>query len=143
MLTEPQIQRFSRQILLREVGGVGQARLLATPVHIAGVGISFDVARATLAAGGSAFDAAARWVVGSENADVLIGAARVASGCRQCLASLPAEVVLARPDLSVLLGSLAALATQRLILGLAKRVDVAEWADGRLHTWAAKCPHSP
>ena len=34
MLSEPQIQRYSRQILLREVGGAGQARLLGSAVRI-------------------------------------------------------------------------------------------------------------
>jgi molybdopterin/thiamine biosynthesis adenylyltransferase len=35
-LTEPQIERYSRQILLPEVGGRGQARLLSGRVAIAG-----------------------------------------------------------------------------------------------------------
>jgi hypothetical protein len=34
MLTEAQIERFSRHILLREVGGVGQERLLAAHVAV-------------------------------------------------------------------------------------------------------------
>lgn len=34
MLTEPQVQRYSRQILLREVGGRGQERLLASPWRV-------------------------------------------------------------------------------------------------------------
>ncbi len=35
-LTEEQIVRFSRQILLREVGGRGQLRLCQTPIRVAG-----------------------------------------------------------------------------------------------------------
>jgi ThiF family protein len=38
MLTDPQIERYSRQILLREVGARGQTRLLAARVALAGSG---------------------------------------------------------------------------------------------------------
>jgi hypothetical protein len=38
MLTEPQIERYARHILLREVGGVGQERLLASRVAVVGLG---------------------------------------------------------------------------------------------------------
>ncbi len=34
MLTEPQIERYARHVLLREVGGVGQQRLLDGAVHL-------------------------------------------------------------------------------------------------------------
>jgi adenylyltransferase/sulfurtransferase len=37
-LTEPEIQRYARHILLREVGGTGQARLKAAKVLIVGAG---------------------------------------------------------------------------------------------------------
>jgi adenylyltransferase/sulfurtransferase len=37
-LTEPEIQRYARHILLREVGGIGQARLKAAKVLIVGAG---------------------------------------------------------------------------------------------------------
>lgn len=55
-LTEAQIQRYGRQILLREVGGKGQARLLARPVRVEGANPATDVAIAYLAAGGSPVD---------------------------------------------------------------------------------------
>lgn len=38
MLTEEQIERFSRHILLREVGGVGQEKLLSSKVLLIGTG---------------------------------------------------------------------------------------------------------
>ena len=37
-LTDAQIERYSRQILLPEIGGRGQARLLAAHVVLAGAG---------------------------------------------------------------------------------------------------------
>lgn len=52
-LREDQIQRYSRQILLKEVGGRGQARLLANRVRVQGAGPAFDVAVAYLAASGT------------------------------------------------------------------------------------------
>lgn len=53
MLTEAQIQRYSRQVLLREVGGRGQGKLLAHPFLVRGTGAALDVAVAYLAAGGT------------------------------------------------------------------------------------------
>lgn len=53
MLTEDQIQRYSRQILLKEVGGRGQQRLLATAVEVEGASRVLDVAVAYLAASGT------------------------------------------------------------------------------------------
>lgn len=38
MLSEAQIERYARHILLREVGGVGQKRLLGSEVRIEGLG---------------------------------------------------------------------------------------------------------
>lgn len=38
MLSEAQIERYARHILLREVGGLGQERLLAASVRIEGLG---------------------------------------------------------------------------------------------------------
>lgn len=53
-MDEQQIQRYGRQILLREVGGRGQTKLLSRPVRIEGVSEALDVAAAYLAAGGTA-----------------------------------------------------------------------------------------
>ncbi|MDQ3266676.1 MAG: ThiF family adenylyltransferase [Myxococcota bacterium] len=53
MLEEAQILRYSRQILLRPVGGAGQERLLDVRVGWDGQGAAAAVAAAYLAAGGS------------------------------------------------------------------------------------------
>src|SRR5262249_48767329 len=52
-LTEAQVVRYSRQILLAPVGGVGQERLLAAGVHVQGHGQALATAAAYLAAGGT------------------------------------------------------------------------------------------
>lgn len=137
MLTEPQIQRFSRQILLREVGGAGQERLLNTPVHVIGQGEAFDVARNTLVAGGTPLDEGASLVIGL---DVRIAGSTVAAGCRRCLEAFTEPPT---PAFPVLLGSLAALAMQRLIIGRHTAVSVATWGAQKLLTTHPKCPHSP
>lgn len=51
-LTDAQIERYSRQILLREVGGTGQTALLAARVLITGGGAAFDTATTYLAGAG-------------------------------------------------------------------------------------------
>ncbi len=56
-LTEHQIRRYSRQLLLKPVGGRGQVKLLATGVHVEGPADAMDVALAYLAAGGTPLDA--------------------------------------------------------------------------------------
>lgn len=45
-LTEPEIQRYSRQILLHEVGGVGQLRLLSQPFALRGSGPALETCAA-------------------------------------------------------------------------------------------------
>lgn len=52
-LTEEQVVRFSRQILLREVGGHGQLKLLERGVRVGALGVGIEVAASYLAAGGS------------------------------------------------------------------------------------------
>lgn len=52
-LREDQILRYSRQILLREVGGRGQQKLLDAPVTVDGASDVLDVAAAYLAASGT------------------------------------------------------------------------------------------
>ena len=51
-LTDPQIERYSRQILLREVGGAGQDKILAARVLVAGVGSAVAIAAVYLSAAG-------------------------------------------------------------------------------------------
>jgi adenylyltransferase/sulfurtransferase len=52
MLTDVQLERYSRQILLPEVGGRGQERLFAATVTLAGAGDAVAVAAALLARAG-------------------------------------------------------------------------------------------
>jgi hypothetical protein len=52
-LSEAQIHRYSRQILLREVGGMGQLALLGGVVEVRGQGEALEVAGRYLAAGGT------------------------------------------------------------------------------------------
>ena len=62
-LREEQIQRYSRQILLREVGGRGQEQLLGTGVRVEVAGVSGLTAAAYLAAAGSPLEAGPRALV--------------------------------------------------------------------------------
>lgn len=52
-LSEPQVVRYSRQILLREVGGKGQERLLSVGALATGAGSAQAVGLSCLAAGGT------------------------------------------------------------------------------------------
>lgn len=185
-LTEDQVQRYGRQILLREVGGRGQRRLLAHPVRVASRNAALDVAAAYLAAGGtpvelpqgpspSGFFAGAP--LASFNPDAAPGppayATLHAAGAAEAL-DAPAVVVggdgvvFARegacpacleraaqalapavaPADEVLLGALAALALQRLVLhapGAQAPVAQVRLVDGALRTpEAPRCAvHAP
>lgn len=168
MLREDQVQRYGRQILLREVGGVGQERLLARPVEVRGSGPAFSVAAAYLAAGGTpvrlapgvaldgflagtpleafnpdAVSAAATWATLSAvtspravaRVELVIGGAGLAwrseSSCPDCFAATVAQLAPgeASPELA---GTLAALALQRLALGLGPDSQLL-WFGSRLH----------
>lgn len=52
MLTEEQIVRYSRHVLLPEVGGRGQRRLLEGSAHVVGAGLAAETALLYLAAAG-------------------------------------------------------------------------------------------
>ncbi len=144
MLSEAQIQRYSRQILLREVGGVGQELLLSTPVAILGSSEAFEVARLTLGAGGTPIDPRATLSIGppASHPSVVISAWAVAAGCTRCVDHLALE---SRdgggPSPTVLLGSLAALFAQRLILDRHSRLSLARWSGHTLLTEHPDCPH--
>lgn len=56
-LTESQIQRYARHILLPEVGGVGQEKLLAAEVHVRGERELVELAGDYLSAAGVRVDA--------------------------------------------------------------------------------------
>lgn len=51
-LTEEQIEQYSRQIILPELGGVGQKRLLAARALLTGPGIAFECAATYLVGAG-------------------------------------------------------------------------------------------
>lgn len=53
-LSDEQVVRYSRQILLKEVGGTGQEQLRRSGVALTGLGSAQSVAAAYLAAGGTA-----------------------------------------------------------------------------------------
>lgn len=59
-LTDEQIERYSRQLILQEVGPLGQARLLAARVAVAATGIAAERVVAHLAAAGVGWIAADR-----------------------------------------------------------------------------------
>jgi hypothetical protein len=73
-LREDEIVRYSRQILLREIGGRGQERLLATAVELGGGGAALATAAAYVAASGIRVLGARRWMNASE-AGFLVGLA--------------------------------------------------------------------
>ena len=67
---DDQVERYSRQLLLREVGGPGQRALLATALETSGDGPALEVAVAYLAASGVAVRRAGRRsVFGAWNPD--------------------------------------------------------------------------
>lgn len=91
-LQEDQIVRFSRQILLREVGGAGQLRLLAATARAAGEGPALATAAAYLTAGGSPVSGPSRPLSSSERGFLTEwprqpGAAVVDDGCRNVIRS--------------------------------------------------------
>jgi hypothetical protein len=53
MLTDEQSRRYSRHVLLKEVGGIGQEKLLEMPVVVRGNGTALETAATYLAAGGT------------------------------------------------------------------------------------------
>ncbi len=65
-LSESQILRYSRQILLWPIGGEGQEKLLSCGALLTGTGAAQSVAAAYLAAGGSAVQSGDRAVVAGE-----------------------------------------------------------------------------
>jgi hypothetical protein len=164
MLREDQVQRYGRQILLKELGGRGQRRLLEAAVEVLGAGPGIAEAVAYLAAGGSPLrlpaglaldgflaggspaalspdaDAPAPVVVSllpahlsSEAASQVVVGGGVAwrgpGACPECWAATRAA--LPAVGAPVVVGSLAALAVQRLVLGWAEPVGLVRWSAGR------------
>jgi hypothetical protein len=140
VLDEGQIRRFGRQILLREVGGRGQALLLRRPIRIEGEILSLDVAKAYLRAGGSPVD--------GEETDqpaipVLAWPRHLVSGCqvvvsdgglafrsdRDCDGCWGLNVAnLGKTHAPpVVLGALVALQVQRMVLGFEPSLGLISW----------------
>jgi len=75
-LDDLQIERYSRQIVLPEVGAEGQLRLLAARVAIAGTGVAAERVLAYLAAAGVGTIEAApslHWIADPGQTDVTVG----------------------------------------------------------------------
>lgn len=131
MLSEHEIQRFSRQILVKEISGKGQEKLLRSTIQASGQSGALDVAIAALRAGGSPVERSAQtsapaalrwetWVLTIFNDRVLLAEQDACNACRDQLLSRDA---LASPVLELLLGNAAALMMQRAVLGLASSLE--------------------
>jgi molybdopterin-synthase adenylyltransferase len=90
-LTEEQIHRYSRQILLREVGGGGQEKFLSQSVALAGQGASQATAAAYLAASGMGLRMAKREVLAGEEG-FLFTSSQVGRGLKMTLQEAAEEM---------------------------------------------------
>jgi hypothetical protein len=86
LLTEAQVTRYARQLLLPEIGGLGQEAILSARVSLRGTGAALEAAALYLSAAGVAAVASeehASWVVDG------VGAGRAGGGlpCGDCLAT--------------------------------------------------------
>ena len=141
-LTEPQIARYARQILLQAVGGEGQQALLASVVRVVGEGLAASTAASYLQAGGTTVMSTAfssGFPVNPNSGSVAHGTVAVAPFCEWPMGArvlvgeegvlvMPAGGDAARFDSKtaswhapvdqVSAGAMAALAWQRLVLGL-------------------------
>lgn len=159
--------RYSRQILLREVGGLGQKKLFAAPVQVCGWSDALEIAVTYLAAGGSP-------IVGARPGSTFLkdhrlpesSAAPIAAVCTPDQPSpLPLEVVVGdelalrtpttcaacwsltrarvgtRPHSPVIAGALAALLLQRQVLGFAGEIQRFVWREGQFQpAELVRCP---
>jgi hypothetical protein len=102
-LSEAQIARFARQILVKPVGGSGQEKLCAATARVLG-----STSAATYLAAGGTLDGDGGWLaVGTQGFAYSLG-------CNDCAPPL------LTPTEDVELGATAALAYQRAVLGLAE-----------------------
>ena len=134
MLDDAAIERFSRQILLPEVGGRGQERLCATRAVVQGTGDAADVAATLLEAAGLQIDrddgpcdrvvivVDGVTVLGKPRGGAAVVAALIGRPCARCLDDGSAD----RPDSDTLdeapwvqaFGALLAAEALRAALGL-------------------------
>lgn len=140
-MREDDIQRYGRQILLRELGGRGQRRLMETTVRVAGQSAAMESAVTYLRAGGTPVGDAGSVALITRSTTapanqplVVLGNGvvwKTADACPDCftktLASLTGESMS-----PIVLGSLAALTVQRLILGWADPLGAVLWDGNRL-----------
>lgn len=133
MLDDAAIERWSRQILLDEVGGRGQERLGATTVALAGEGPAADFAATLVAAAGCRMvrgQRASGVVATVGNVTVLARGRRVVTlvgrPCVQCASDRPADDIPNDAAVAQAIGALVAAEVLRAALGLA--------TEGRTHT---------
>lgn len=174
-LREDQIVRYGRQILLRELGGRGQERLLGHGVRVLGGGPALDDAVAWLLAGGTPVELEPGATPGGfltgvglealnpdpvprappsidllpcsrssdSAAQVVVGAGvafRTAEACDPCWTQVRAQLA-SQPEPAGV-GSLAALAAQRLVLGWAAPLGLIRWTGERFEAGVLPtCPH--
>lgn len=133
-LQPDEIVRFSRQILLPQVGGRGQARLLAARFGVEGRGAALQSAKDYLEAGGCKFSPSGEGGLLGDPAcrkmgqpQLILGRHRQACvvlwlhafGCRACFEATRETLSPLEDDaMSVSHGALAALVFQRLLWGL-------------------------
>ncbi|MDP1821979.1 MAG: hypothetical protein Q8L48_02010 [Archangium sp.] len=173
MLREDQIVRYGRQILLRELGGKGQERLLSSPVRVLGHGPAIDDAVAWLLAGGTPVELPPGFTPSGFPPDplnpdaksplppvlellpadlrstartqVVVGAGIAFRTAAACDTCWAALLDLLGPAGPMApVGSLAALAAQRLVLGWAEPLGLVLWKDGRFEAAPIPgCTHAP
>jgi hypothetical protein len=165
MLSDVLVERYSRQILLPEVGGRGQERLCAARLVVAGDDEASRFAVALLARAGASVSstphpageirvsaAASAGVVGRWHATAAAVATVVRAPCLACfdasrLALPEPGTSTTSPALAQATGALVAAETLRLLLGLATsgRIQTIDLAHGTTHggplSPTAGCPH--
>lgn len=153
-MREEDVQRYGRQILLRELGGRGQTKLMSRGVEVRGSGPALDDAQTYLALGGTPLRAGADSVVLTTDPRAVVAADLVVLGdgvawrsapaCADCWASTIAALRFSGVA-PVAVGALAALAVQRLILGWADPLGLVTWDGGRFirHEAPACARHQP
>jgi hypothetical protein len=147
MLTEDQIQRYARHLLLPGVGSAGQEALLATEAKLQGEEPWAGLCGDYLAAAGLAVDAhsgpglclrAGPWTV-----SVQVSGATAALHVTACAACAPAPQGPLTLELGPVAATLAAAELLRRLLGLAQ--DASAWtitAQGLRPLAAPPCPHA-
>lgn len=166
-MREDQIQRYGRQILLREVGGAGQRKLLGTRIEVLDQSPAVDVAVAYLVAGGAQVTGASSFsgfltgttaealspdaperpfertfsIGTTAAAQIRLGAGvawSVEPDCGACWSALELEGT----GPAVLIGGAAALVIQRLSLGKSAPSGVLRWNGSDLKPASLPaCPH--